>query len=274
MFASAASPRDFAGPPGRRVFVGRSFCFFQDGNRALGTIMWGRPLEADIEEMVPFFEIGVDDRFRGHASFVDARAVEAVDILAFTKLLAYLASRRSAWGPNVGRQVILHPGGLVGALVSGALHVVRPPYPFACFEDGTEAFAWAGASDLHADIEALRAPLVSLPEIIRRVHVELAARGSQSAGEMARALGMSQRTLQRRLGEAGTTFRRERDAWLSTEAERLLAGTDLDLDAIAAAVGFSSASHLVAHFRATHGTTPGEWRHVRAMRVRPRAPHG
>lgn len=267
VFASAASPRDFAGPLGRRVFVGRSFCFFQDGDRALGTIMWGRPLEADVEAMIPYFEIGVDDRFRGHASFVDARSVEAVDVLAFTKLLAYLAARRSAWGPNVGRQVILHPGGLVGALVSGALHVVRPPYPFGCFDgDGAEAFAWAGVSDLHADVEALRTPLVSRPEIIRRVHGELVARGTRSAGEMARALGMSQRTLQRRLGEAGTTFRRERDVYLSTEIERLLAGTELDLDAIAATVGFSSASHLVAHFRATHGTTPGEWRQARAPR--------
>jgi len=35
---------------------------------------------------------------------------------------------------------------------------------------------------------------------------------------------------------------------------------ELDLDAIAAQVGLSSASNLVASFRARHGTTPGAWR--------------
>jgi AraC-like DNA-binding protein len=79
-------------------------------------------------------------------------------------------------------------------------------------------------------------------------------------------MGLSQRTLQRRLGDAGTTFREERDRYLSTEIERLLSGTELDLDAIAAEVGLSSASHLVAHFRATHGTTPGAWRAERRAR--------
>jgi AraC-like DNA-binding protein len=223
--------------------------------------MWGRPLEADIEAMIPFFEIGADARFAGHASFVDCRALDSIDVLAFGKLLAYLVRRRHAWGPNVGRQAILHPDGLVGVMVTGALHVARPPYPFACFHgDGADAFAWCGVPDLQPELEALRSALIGSPEIMRMVHAVLQARGLISAAEVARALGLSQRTLQRRLGEAGSTFRKARDRFLSLEIERLLSGTELDLDAIAAQVGLSSASHLVAHFRATHGTTPGTWR--------------
>jgi AraC-like DNA-binding protein len=268
-FAEASGPHDFAGEPAARSFAGRCFCYWQDGTRAFGTIMWGRPLEADIEAMIPFFELGTDPRFEGHASFVDCRALESIDVLAFGKLLGYLVSRRHAWGPNVGRQAILHPDGVVGVMVSGALHVARPPYPFACFAgDGADAFAWCEVPDLHEPVEVLRASLVERPEITRRVHALLQERGLVGSAEVARALGLSQRTLQRRLGDEGTTFREERDRYLSGEIERLLSGTELDLDAIAAEVGLSSASHLVAHFRATHGTTPGAWRAER--RVRPR----
>jgi AraC-like DNA-binding protein len=264
-FVAASGPRDFLGRPARRYFGGRCFLYWQDGERAFGTVMWGRPLEADIEAMIPFFEIGVDPRFAGHASFVDCRALDSIDVLAFAKLLAYLVSRRHAWGPNVGRQAILHPDGLVGTMVAGALHVARPPYPFACFHgDGADAFTWCGTPDLHADVEALRAGLICSPEITRGVHAVLQKRGLVDADEVAHAIGVSQRTLQRRLAEEGTTFRKERDRFLSLEIERLLAGTQLDLDAIAAQVGLSSASHLVAHFRATHGTTPGAWRAQRS----------
>lgn len=260
-FAQASGPHAFLDQPGRRYFSGRCFCYWQDERRALGTVMWGRPLEADIEAMIPFFEIGADARFVGHASFVDCRALDSIDVLAFGKLLAYLVRRRHAWGPNVGRQAILHPDGLVGVMVAGALHVARPPYPFACFHgDGADAFAWCGVPDLQPKLEALCSTLFGSPEITRMVHAVLQARGLITAAEVARTLGLSQRTLQRRLGEAGSTFRKERDRFLSLEIERLLSGTELDLDAIAAQVGLSSASHLVAHFRATHGTTPGTWR--------------
>jgi len=259
-FVEASGPADF-GAPARRFFAGRCFCYWQDGTRAFGTVMWGKPLESDVEAMIPFLEIGVDSRLVGHASFVDCRAIDSIDVLAFAKLLAYLVARRHAWGPNVGRQAILHPDGFVGVMVAGALHVARPPYPFACFHGkGDDAFAWCGVAELHASVEELRASLIATPEILRRVRSVLGERGLAGASDVAHALGLSQRTLQRRLEEAGTTFRAERDRHVSHEIEGLLAGTDLDLDAIAAAVGLSSASHLVAHFRATHGTTPGVWR--------------
>lgn len=268
-FAEVRAPVEFA-EPGRRFFAGRSFCFWQDGTRAFGTVMWGRPLQADIEAMIPFFEVGTNPLYRGHASFVDCRALDSIDALAFAKLLRYLVARRHAWGPNVGRQAVLHPDGIVGVMVAGALHVARPPYPFACFHgSGEDAFARCEVPELHGEVEALRASLVATPEITRRVRAAFQDRGLAGAAEIARTLGLSQRTLQRRLEDAGTTFREERERHVSNEIERLLSGTELDLDAIAAEVGLSSASHLVAHFRATHGVTPGAWRaEVRAARAR------
>ncbi len=260
-FRETYGPKAFLGPPGRRYFVGRCFCYWQDEARALGTIMWGRPLEGDIAEMIPFFEVGVDPRFAGHASFVDGRDLEAIDVLAFGKLLAYLVARRHAWGPNVGRQAILHPSGFIGVVVAGALQVARPPHPFACFQDDSApAFEWCGVPILRAEVEALRASVTDTPEIVRRVRDVFREHGVVGNSEVASRLGISQRTLQRRLEENATSLRGERDCHLSARIEHFLGGTDLDLDAIAAEVGLSSASHLVSHFRSTHGTTPGVWR--------------
>lgn len=260
VFDVVSRVEDFAGPLARRVYAGKTFCFWQDQAFAFGTVMWGRPLDAHVDEMIPFLEVGIDPRFAGHVSFVDGRSIESVDALAFGKLLAYLVTRRHAWGPNIERQAILHPGGLVGAIIAGALHVARPPYPFECFTSSAEAFAWCGATHLHAGVETMRASRIATPAIALEVRSFLERRGLGSASTVARALGLSQRTFQRRLRDAGTTFREERDRYLSMQIEDLLSGTELDLDAIAAHVGLSSASHLVAHFRATHDTTPGAWR--------------
>ncbi len=256
-----SGPEAFDGT-GRRYFAGKCFCFWQDGVRALGTMMWGRPLEADVAEMIPYFEIGAHPRFKGHASFVDGRGLEAVDMLAFKKLLAYLIARRNVWGPNIGRQAVLHPGGVVGVIVAGALHVARPPYPFETFADeaAAQGFEWCGVPELFDELEALRKRVSGTPSILRSVREALKARGDLSAADLAKALGLSPRTLQRRLEAAGSSLREERHRRVSLEIEELLAGTDLDLDAIAARVGLASASHLVRQFRSTHGMTPGEWR--------------
>lgn len=255
------SPEAFDGR-GRACFAGRCFAFWGEGTRAFGTVMWGRPLEADIEAMIPFFEVGVAARFRGHVSFVDARGVEAVDLLAFKRLLSYLMARRHAWGPNIARQAILHPGGISGTLVSGALHVARPPHPFGTFgpDESRAAFDYCGVPHLHDEVEALRRKVSGAPEILRGVQALLEKNARTTTAQLARALGLSQRTLQRRLQAAGSSLRAERQRRLTVAIEELLSGTSLDLEAIAARVGLHSAAHLVRHFKAAHGITPGAWR--------------
>lgn len=234
--------------------------YWQDGTRALGTVMWGNPLEADIEQMVPFFEIGATPLYRGHSSFVDGRRLESIDVLAFSKLLAYVTRRRNVWGPNIGRQAVLHPSGFIGVMVAGALHVARPPYPFKTFEDDVDAFAWSGVPRLRAAYRAQVEAVCAVPEIVRAVRDALREGGRLKSAEIAERLNVSERTLQRRLEEAGTSLRAEQELHVSRYVEQLLAGTDLTLDAIAAMSGFHSASHLARRFKQTHGQTPGDWR--------------
>jgi AraC-like DNA-binding protein len=255
---------DFFGPPARRYVVHRSFAYWQAERRAFGIMLWGRSDEADVDEICAAHEVGANDLFKGHTSLVDLRAVEAVDLLAFERLLSYLKKRRDDWSPNVSQQAVLHRGGFAHATVAGMFQFLRPGHPVAFFDDPVAAYAAVDATDVRDELEALRATLLDIPEIVRRVQTAfdvLPARVEFT--EIARSVGMSVRTLQRQLASAGSSLTIERQKHMLRASENLLEGTELDLDAIAAQVGASSASHLVALFRQHRGKTPGAIRNER-----------
>ncbi len=256
----------FFGPPARRVVVFRSFAYWQAERRVFGTMIWGRPNEADVDEMCAAHEVGADPLFAGHTSLVDVRALESVDLLAFERLLGYLKQRRDAWSPNVAHQAVLHRGGFAHATVAGMFQFLKPGHPVSFTDDPVVAYAAVGADEERPALEALRSSLLGAPDVVRRTRLAFDAlppRPEPTA--VARLVGMSVRSLQRRLAEAGSSFRRERQMQMLRASERLLEGTELDLDAIAGLVGASSASQLVRLFREHRKTTPG------ALRKRKRA---
>jgi AraC-like DNA-binding protein len=86
--------------------------------------------------------------------------------------------------------------------------------------------------------------------------------GGQSAhlGEVAKDLGMSNRTLQRRITSEGTSFR-----WLVRDARYELAkhyllDPSLDLAETAYLLGYEDPNSFFRAFREWEGTTPSEWR--------------
>jgi AraC-like DNA-binding protein len=85
--------------------------------------------------------------------------------------------------------------------------------------------------------------------------------GERPAVEMvARALGMSARTLQRRLEELGTSYQELLDDVRRRSARRLLANTDLDAGEVAFLLGFEEVNSFARAFHAWEGTTPTRWR--------------
>lgn len=263
-FVRAPDLSAFFGEPAFRYVVHRSFAYWQAERDVFGIVVWGRPDEADVDEICAAHEVGANPLFRGHTSLVDLRSLESVDMLAFGRLLAYLKKRRDAWSPMVSRQVVLHGGGLAHATVAGMFEFLRPGHPVVFFDDTRAAYDAVKASHVRTEIEALREDLISAPAIARRVQSafdELTARAG--LGAVARRVGLSARSLQRHLSAAGSSLRGERHLYMLRAAERLLAETDLDLDAIAASVGASSASHLIVLFRREHGMTPGAFREKR-----------
>lgn len=84
-------------------------------------------------------------------------------------------------------------------------------------------------------------------------------RGEPEAASVARTLGMSERTLHRRLQERGTTWRAVLDAFRRDESIRLLQSRHNALADIALAVGFSDQTAWTRAFRRWTGTSPTRW---------------
>ena len=78
--------------------------------------------------------------------------------------------------------------------------------------------------------------------------------------KVAKSLGMSPRTLQRRLGELGTTYQALLDQVRHRSARRLLANTDLGAAEVAFLLGFEECNSFTRAFHTWEGTTPVRWR--------------
>lgn len=86
-----------------------------------------------------------------------------------------------------------------------------------------------------------------------------------SVEKVAEELGMSPRSLQRRLGELGTTYQRLLDDTRRDTSRRLLSHTDLDAGEVAFLVGFEELNSFTRAFHGWEGVTPHRWREQRAQ---------
>jgi AraC-like DNA-binding protein len=93
-----------------------------------------------------------------------------------------------------------------------------------------------------------------------RAHVRQWIREAPDADEVARALGLSLRTLQRRLGEAGASFREVALAVKIDVAKELLEQPQLSIADVARAVGFARVPAFTRAFFQRTGLTPSAFR--------------
>ena len=85
-------------------------------------------------------------------------------------------------------------------------------------------------------------------------------RQRHSISDVASQMGMSPRTLQRRLQDVGVSFQEALDGARLEFAKQLLANTRLSVGEIAAMVGYADPSNLFRHFAQQVGKAPQEWR--------------
>lgn len=84
--------------------------------------------------------------------------------------------------------------------------------------------------------------------------------GYPALGDVADRLGISTRTLKRRLREHGTSYQHEVDVARRAEALRLLATTSLTVEQVADRLGYADASSFRRAFQVWTATTPGAFR--------------
>lgn len=169
---------------------------------------------------------------------------------------------------RVGLPVKRPPSDAVRERVYGA--ALRYDYP--CVEIAISAQDWTsectGADPyLHATLKQLAQHLrvqpsadTALESAVRMRLRGALAQGHADAGRMASLLGVSERTLQRRLTEIDRSYTQIVEDFRREESARLLSDRSLHLVEVASRLGYAEQTSFTRAFKRWHHTTPGSWR--------------
>ena len=228
-----------------------------------GFSLWGKPTEADLRRIIPL--LAIELTAAPHASLVDVRRLEAGDPRAFAVLTKYLRANFDTFRACVTRLALVRPPGLLGATVAGFYQVAGAPYPVRVFDDLASAGSWLRSPEVAAELDQAVETASGMSPVLLLLRRWLDAHlADASLAKAARAVSRAPRSLQRDLGDGGTTFQAELDAARVRLAKRLLVETDSSLTEIAYDVGCASPQHFSTLFRRVVGAPPSAWRARRA----------
>lgn len=108
--------------------------------------------------------------------------------------------------------------------------------------------------------------LSSVREQVKLVLKRNLASGRPELSEIASDLGLSERTLQRRITEEGTTFRELLVEARQEMGRHLLSDPAADIDEVACLLGYQDTSSFYRAFRDWEGVTPNRWRELNLSR--------
>jgi AraC-like DNA-binding protein len=107
---------------------------------------------------------------------------------------------------------------------------------------------------------------------VRTVLTRSLQRGEPTEEEVAEILNVSARTLQRRLGGSGTTFRKIVDEVRRAQALAYFSTTQMSVNEVTHLLGFSCSSSFTRAFKRWTGLAPTEWRASSGSRALLQAP--
>lgn len=226
---------------------------------------WGALEAFDGEEVYAFFDAVARYTRPGRRQLCVLRSVGHIPMDGILHHLRYFRNQHD-YIAGVEREAVVRPDGFVGLMSEGFYRMVPRRYDCKVFTSLEGAVSWLGF-----DVVTL-GPWLDAVTLLEResAHQELALAGLRQViarrgacvdlEAACRELGVSRRTLQRRLREARTTFSRERAASVVARARELLLTSELDIKHIAHELGYASSVRFVEAFRSETGLPPGQWR--------------
>lgn len=108
----------------------------------------------------------------------------------------------------------------------------------------------------------------NLMDQVKRLIKQRIASGKPDIVEIAREFGMSERTLQRRITDEGSSYRALLDEARREMSRHLLSSAQNGIEDIAFLLGFQDARSFYRAFRSWEGVTPAQWRAGRSAQDR------
>jgi AraC-like DNA-binding protein len=246
----------------RGYFAGETWVYFRWSSVLHGLLLFGRPTRADAEALSVALTLDLAPGTAPHAFYVDAQHLAGADPDAFESLAAVYRAHLPRAEAIYTKLALVVAQGVAGAVVAGFHGGATPPFPMRADADGRALRAWLDAPEaLHEALVVIMAARRATPALVLQLRAQLAVDPTIDDAEViARALGMSARTLQRRLQEAGTTLAREVLAQRIELAKRRLVETETPITVVAVELGFATSQHFSRTFREATGMTPSAWR--------------
>jgi AraC-like DNA-binding protein len=266
----AATVEEMSRAPVGRYVTFRTTAHFCATPGLWGLIIWGDPNEEDAYQLGRSLVLELNEPAVPHVSYIDASRIARLDAGAFKALQLYTDTFKKALARQVRRLALVRPTGMDGATVAGVFDIIHAPYPVQVFDDKAKALTWLDDESCSGEpkpssmadvLEAIYGQASSTPLVVSQLRSLLDENlAGPSVKEAARTLALSERTLQRRLSAAGTTFQDELGEARLRAAKRLLRASDAPLTSIALDVGCASLQHFSQLFRRLTGESPSAWR--------------
>jgi AraC-like DNA-binding protein len=230
--------------------------------------LWGVG-HADVEGVVELLEIyAAVERahFPPRRQLVVLRHLQSVTTAAMARFVRY-HEQVTTYLKGVTHEAVVRPGGVVGVFAEGFYRAVPHPAEGRVFSSLDDAAAFAGVTDepwLRAMLAEEQRMLVALQQRPEGLDALWAPHYMRlTLADAARSLGLSPRTLQRRLGDLGTPFETLRLRASLDHAESLRL-TGRDVKEVAFTLGFASPSAFSTAFRRARGCSSEQWRATHA----------
>lgn len=254
----------FRAPAGACLRRKRFFCSSPGGD-LFSLFAWGHLDGTDTEELFEVFA-GAERHEVPRRQLVILRHVASVTLESMTTYLKYFR-HDTRYLRSVVKEAVVRPDGVVGVLAEGFYPAVPRRYAGKVFRSLGDAVTWLGfdeeeVCDWLEEVVALeQRESDGVDVILEELRCALLEAGaSASVADVAQRLGMSVRTLQRRVRRAGSKFEATRAAVFLQEAKRRMLAGDSDVKRIALELGYASPARLTEAFQRVYGVPPTRWR--------------
>ncbi|MDP2273163.1 MAG: AraC family transcriptional regulator [Archangium sp.] len=258
----AESLAAFQRAPEGTYLSGEHFLFLCETEELYAFFIWGQACLEETHEVVKVLATELRPGAVPHRSYVDFSGMTGIDRKSFGVLRDFLEASKPRQAEVTVQEAIIRPGGFAGTVVAGYFAIYEQPFPTRLFTDSAEAAGWLELDPaLLKRWETLRDEVRGVPPELKQLRRLLRAQLDRAdLPSAARQLGVSTRTLQRRLGSFGTTFQRVLDGERLELAQELVAESEEKLSSIATQVGFASYQHFSDWFRRKAGSTAEAFR--------------